>query len=314
MAIKILFINNWGDSTKKLLEKYRYYTLNHDNCWGNIEAAESIDDAEYLIVMDGFPKKDYGRILTNKDYSIKEKLQQIWFNLSNKLEEYPKKIFFQREPLEIKKKNIKLSRFLFNGSYENHYHVCTWMVKIPFKELEKLQKPIDTNPLSVVVTNKIKTYGQRQRIQTIKRVSQIYNEIDVFGRGLKDLGFGSAYKGVLSYNDFCKFKGLYGYRYSLAFENSIHENYFTEKLIDCFLCWTKPIYWGCPNIDKYFPKESYSYVDIFDKNAPKIIIEEILKPVNYDAIKEARDLVLYKYNIWPSIERIINLLEDNKIT
>jgi len=292
MTTKIMFINNWGDDVTKLLERFRYYTPNHDNCWGNIEAVENIDDAEYLIVMDGFPK--------------------TWFNFSNKFEKHPKKIFFQREPLEIKQKSVKLSNFLFDGSYKNHYHTCTWMIKIPFKELEKLQKPTEIKPLSAIVSSKVKTYGQKQRIQTIKQVSQLYNKIDIFGRDLKNLGFSSAYKGVLSYNDFCKFKGLYGYKYSLAFENVSHENYFTEKLIDCFLCWTKPIYWGCSNIDKYFPKESYSYVDIFDKNTPKIIAEEISKPVNYDAIKEARRLVLYKYNIWPSVSNVINLLENKK--
>lgn len=293
MTTKIMFINDWGDNTKKLLERFCYYTPNHDNCWGDIEAVENIDDAEYLIVMDGFPNS--------------------WFNCSNKFKKHPKKIFFQREPPEIKQKSIKLSNFCFDGRYENHYHVSTWMIKVLFKELEKLPKPTDTKLLSVVATNKAKTYGQKKRIQIIKQVSDLYNKIDIFGRGLKDLGFGSNYKGVLNYNDFCKFNGLYGYKYSLAFENSSHKNYFTEKLIDCFLCWAKPIYWGCSNIDKYFPKESYFYVNIFDKNAPKIIAEEILKPVNYDAIKEARELVLYKYNIWPSIEKIINSLENNKI-
>jgi len=287
-----MFINDWGDSTKKLLERFRYYTPNHDNYWDNIEAVESIEDAEYLIVMDGFPKS--------------------WLNCSNKFRKHPKKIFFQREPQEIKSKSISLSDFLFDGSYENHYHVCTWMIKVPFKELEKLQKPIDLKPLSTVITNKVKTYGQKQRIQIIKQVSQLYNKIDIFGRDLKNLEFGPNYKGALNYNDFCKLKGLYGYKYSLAFENSSHKNYFTEKLIDCFLCWVKPIYWGCPNIDKYFPKESYFYVDIFDKNAPKIIAEEILKPVDYSAIKEARELILYKYNIWPSVSNVINLLENKK--
>ena len=35
-------------------------------------------------------------------------------------------------------------------------------------------------------------------------------------------------------------------------ENSKHDFYFTEKLIDCFLTGTVPIYWGCPGIGKFF--------------------------------------------------------------
>ncbi len=35
-------------------------------------------------------------------------------------------------------------------------------------------------------------------------------------------------------------------------ETSQEKNYFSEKLIDCLLTETIPIYWGCPNIGDYF--------------------------------------------------------------
>jgi hypothetical protein len=40
--------------------------------------------------------------------------------------------------------------------------------------------------------------------------------------------------------------------YSVATENSSIFNYFTEKLIDCLITKTIPVYWGCPNIMEYF--------------------------------------------------------------
>lgn len=40
--------------------------------------------------------------------------------------------------------------------------------------------------------------------------------------------------------------------YHICIENTSHENYFTEKIIDCFLFRTIPIYFGCPNIVDYF--------------------------------------------------------------
>ena len=43
--------------------------------------------------------------------------------------------------------------------------------------------------------------------------------------------------------------------FHIAVENTKHNNYFTEKIIDAFLTKTLPIYWGCPNIDKYFNKD-----------------------------------------------------------
>lgn len=42
--------------------------------------------------------------------------------------------------------------------------------------------------------------------------------------------------------------------FHICIENTFHENYFTEKIIDCFLFRTMPIYYGCPNIGEYFDK------------------------------------------------------------
>jgi len=46
--------------------------------------------------------------------------------------------------------------------------------------------------------------------------------------------------------------GLATYNYSIVIENNQEREYFTEKLLDCILCDTIPIYWGCPNIGDYF--------------------------------------------------------------
>jgi len=40
--------------------------------------------------------------------------------------------------------------------------------------------------------------------------------------------------------------------FHVAVENVRQANYFTEKLIDCFLTRTVPVYWGCPNIGDFF--------------------------------------------------------------
>jgi len=42
------------------------------------------------------------------------------------------------------------------------------------------------------------------------------------------------------------------YQFSLVIENSRQANYFSEKLIDCLITKTLPIYWGCPNISNWF--------------------------------------------------------------
>lgn len=49
-----------------------------------------------------------------------------------------------------------------------------------------------------------------------------------------------------------KTQGLTDYRFSVAMENAKEDYYFTEKLIDCILQKTIPIYYGCPSIGDIF--------------------------------------------------------------
>jgi hypothetical protein len=43
--------------------------------------------------------------------------------------------------------------------------------------------------------------------------------------------------------------------YSIVIENCQEVGYFTEKIVDCFMCGTIPIYWGANNIGDYFDSE-----------------------------------------------------------
>jgi hypothetical protein len=56
--------------------------------------------------------------------------------------------------------------------------------------------------------------------------------------------------------------------FHVSIENTREKNYFTEKIIDCFMTKTIPIYWGCPNI-----------TDIFDKNG--ILVFNDLSELDY---------------------------------
>jgi len=53
---------------------------------------------------------------------------------------------------------------------------------------------------------------------------------------------------------------VFNTQFSLSIENAIVDNYFTEKLMDCFLTKTVPIYYGCPNINYFF--NSRGIIDI----------------------------------------------------
>jgi Glycosyltransferase family 10 (fucosyltransferase) C-term len=97
-----------------------------------------------------------------------------------------------------------------------------------------------------------------------------------------------------------KWDGLAPFRYSLAFENFYSDYYWTEKLIDCFLTWTMPIYCGSQIIADFFPAESFVQIDIRDPiRATQQIVETLQSgrcETHFEALNTAREMVLQKYN------------------
>lgn len=104
-------------------------------------------------------------------------------------------------------------------------------------------KPISMMP-SIVAPTKIKTSGHELRSLIINRYK---NDIDVYGTGYTSL------TDKLDILKFCK--------YHFAIENSSINGYFTEKILDCFLTETYPIYWGAPDIRCFFEPESMILID-----------------------------------------------------
>lgn len=92
-----------------------------------------------------------------------------------------------------------------------------------------------TKTISMIASDKTLTPGHMFRHIIRKHVQ---NKVDVFGRGIKTLDY--------------KLDGLENYKFSIAMENSKLDYYFTEKILDCFLTGTIPIYWGCPKIGEFF--------------------------------------------------------------
>jgi len=54
---------------------------------------------------------------------------------------------------------------------------------------------------------------------------------------------------------------LFNSMYSIVVESTQEKSYFTEKLIDCLITKTIPVYWGCPNISDFFDNSYWIKVD-----------------------------------------------------
>jgi hypothetical protein len=76
---------------------------------------------------------------------------------------------------------------------------------------------------------------------------------------------------------------LYYSMFNISLENAKQVNYFSEKIIDCFLTFTIPLYIGCPNIGEYFDTRGI----IFASNAHDLISKcNSLTPGLYHSLHE----------------------------
>lgn len=76
------------------------------------------------------------------------------------------------------------------------------------------------------------------------------------------------------------------FQFHLAIENSRQHNYFTEKLIDCLISKTIPIYYGCPNIGSYFDTSGWIFLE---EGTPEELIQKcsVLSSSYYSQYTEA---------------------------
>lgn len=157
-----------------------------------------------------------------------------------------------------------------------------------------------TKLISIIASNKNWTDGHRMRnvlvnliknsggyIDTVKK-----HKIDLYGRGFNDIPD--------------KLTGLKDYMFSIVVENTKKDYYFTEKLIDCFMTGTIPIYWGCPSIGKFFDERgvlSFESVNELQENLRTLdesSYDSLLEyaKINFEKAKEymiAEDYMYQKY-------------------
>ena len=63
------------------------------------------------------------------------------------------------------------------------------------------------------------------------------------------------------------------YKFSITFEHSSHPNYLTEKIFDALLTGSIPIYWGCPQVAKYYNPEAF--INCHDYPSFSSVVEKV---------------------------------------
>ncbi len=172
-----------------------------------------------------------------------------------------------------------------------------------FEQIKLLFDQPKSKCISVIASNKAFTSEHKARLEFAQKLKEHYGDkIDFYGRGF------------VTMDD--KLDSLKDYRFQVVLENSSFEHYFSEKLTDCILAGTYPVYYGCPDLDKYFTQNSYRRIDIHNFEDSIKIIDNAIKE-EWDKkfrseLLEARDLILYKYNLFPMLIGLIQNIENGK--
>lgn len=256
------------------LKQLRKQTPQQNNIWKNI-AGLNDTSGDYIV------------ILGNNDVD-----SNVYLN------EQKPVIYIRTEPDKIQK-YVDRYPSVWHQNYRdlNRYNACLWLLTLCYDQLNNLKYTKKFKNTSLICSDK---YTDRN--------TQIINAVEMY-----DIDYIGNIFTISNTNNRVSFRQrdrvFLDYNKSICIENSSQENYFTEKITDCMLGWCLPLYWGCPNIQDFFPEGSYRSIDI---SCVESLKEAIEKPVSLNEIKalaEARQLILNKYNIWSTVHSIINRIK-----
>lgn len=283
---KIYFAPAWDFTSEQMVDDYRRQTPGQLPKWRDMEVTFDVKSADYLIIQDYCDE----RLLNEFD---------------------PKNIYcFARETIGLGRIddysgtgiNIFSWRDRSSYLYVKWTYPNNWAgVNKTYDELNNTQSPPDKNKiLSSIQSNKNWIEGHLKRLKFLKEfISRYPDKLDLFG----GISFSNS---ILPDNN--KMYALDPYKYNIAFDNTLYLNYFATQFTDAILSWSVPIFWGCPNLNEYFPEKSYIKFNVDDMGEIERIIDIIKNDTYTDRIndlREARQLILDKYNLWSTIYRAI---------
>ncbi|MBO4907498.1 MAG: hypothetical protein J5486_10815 [Bacteroidaceae bacterium] len=174
------------------------------------------------------------------------------------------------------------------------------------QDYDSLCQPSDpskkTKLLSVITSNKAFTRGHLDRIKFVEKLKAHFgDQIDIFGRGFRP------------FDD--KWDVLRPYKYHIAIENSSQLYYWTEKISDCYLTETFPLYYGCTNLSDYFPKSAFLPIDIRRPEQAISAIDDAIQNHLYEqsmqVLNDCKQMVLTQYNMFEYVACLCDQLNPH---
>jgi hypothetical protein len=261
-------------------------TADQKGVWDGIQfTVNPVEDCDFLIMLNNSMETDT-RVRCPKE-NIWAIMQEPYMKGHSdwmvEKHEFFSKVFTHYMPVNDKK-------------YISSHPAIPWHVNKTFDELISAKVPVKSKKLSAIVGDAMDVPGHIKRRKFLQYIQNDKSlELDLYGKKINFI------------ED--KWDGLAPYKYSLAMENTSGSNYWTEKIADCFLSWTVPIYYGCTNLEDYFPKGSFIRIDINQHESSLGTVKKVLQEDSWKkrlpALEKARNLILYKYQFFSHVSNLI---------
>ena len=195
-------------------------------------------------------------------------------------------------------KHPKLTSPLFK-----EHHGFMWHTDHPPEPARETMIKNSNNVISLIVSNKLQAPGHTYRHKLATFILTNNLPVDIWGNGTAQ--YNAKFPNKKNIKGPFKDKEPYEpYSLSICIENHRHPHYFSEKISNCFVCNTTPIYLGCTQIETYFPnqvihlnsnlQEDCALLMKISKN-PSNYIREIKPKENDDVLNLMKNLP-WKFN------------------
>lgn len=248
---------------------------------------EEVTECDYLVILD-YPKKDIA-INVNRNNIL-----HLCLEPANEVSKYRQ--FANRQvAVNFNQTNIKTNNVLSHGALPWHIDKdYDFLINFDRKELVK------NDTIVWVTSNQRNSKGHVSRMNFLDIIKNL-EFVKLYGRGIQPIDN--------------KWDVLSTSKYAIAYENFQNDYNWTEKIVDCYLSYTMPLYFGCSKINNFFPKESYIQLDPLDKHI-ELFLKEVVTSKKWEnsleAIEEARNLVLNEYQLFPFLYNQIKAIETSK--
>jgi hypothetical protein len=137
-----------------------------------------------------------------------------------------------------------------------HLYVHNMDIKLFYNRREFIK----TKFCSFIVSNS----GPKERINFFNLLNE-YKQVDSCGKWNNTIGYSIPDIDTPEYYSF-----MSNYKFTICFENSQVDYYFTEKLLNAYVAGTVPIYWGCKQIPEFINTRAIILVDDYQDAVNKI--------------------------------------------